>query len=250
MKSNFRMLKYFVVPFAIFLLGVIIYYLGILNKLLFPNPIIILKEFVLLLFDKEMLANFGITFMRVFIAVLVSVLIGIPAGLVLGYNKALYYSFEFVIDFCRSTPPIALFPLFMMFFGIGNASKIVFAVWVAALIMLVNTSYGVIHINKAHFKMAKVYSAPKSYLFPHIIFPAAMPYIFAGLRVATSISLLAIIVSEMFVGSGDGLGHAILDAQLNYRIPLMYAIILMTGLMGYVMNQALILAEKRTIHWI
>ncbi len=250
MKETFRLSKYFAVPAGIFALAVIIYYLGIFNKLLFPNPAIILKEFVLLLTNKEIVSEFGLTFSRVLATVLISALIGIPAGLVLGYNKSLYRSFEFVIDFCRSIPPIALFPLFMLFLGIGDSSKIAYGVWVASLVILVNTSYGVFHLNKAYLKIAQVYNATKLYLFSHIIFPAALPNIFAGLRIGASLSLMAIIVTEMFIGSSNGLGHAILDAQLNYKIPQMYAIILMTGLMGYLINQVLMLIEKRTIHWI
>jgi len=166
-----------------------------------------------------------------------------------GYFEKIYSMFEFIIDFFRSIPVTALFPLFMLFFGIGNLSKILLGAWMVSLIILVNTAYGVRHSNKSYIKMARVYKTTKKYLFTNILFPGALPSIFSGLRIGASIALIIIIVTEMFIGSVNGLGHAILDAQLMYKIPKMYALIILTGVLGYTLNKIFLAIEKNKIHW-
>ena len=137
----------------------------------------------------------------------------------------------------------------MLFFGVGNLSKIALGAWIATLVIIVNTSYGVRHANKSYLKMAKVYNTSKKYIFTSVIFPGALPNIFSGLRIGVSLVLIVVIVTEMFIGSVNGLGHAILNAQFSYEIPLMYALIILTGVVGYLLNRIFLLIEKKTIHW-
>ncbi|HIH20405.1 TPA: ABC transporter permease, partial [Candidatus Micrarchaeota archaeon] len=73
--------------------------------------------------------------------------------------------------------------------------------------------------------------------------------IFAGLRIALSLGLIVAIVTEMFIGTTVGLGRRIIDAQLVYRVPEMYAAIILTGILGYVLNRLFLWYERRTIHW-
>jgi len=137
----------------------------------------------------------------------------------------------------------------MLFFGIGNTAKILLGAWIATLTIIINTSYGVKHANKAYLKLAKVYKTSKRYTFLHIIFPGALANIFLGLRVGVSLVLIVEIVTEMFIGSVNGLGYAILNAQLMYNIPEMYALIMITGVLGYLLNKLFLALERRTIHW-
>ena len=248
MRYN-KLKSYTIVPVGIFLVALLIFYLGIFNKLMFPNPFIIIKQFLALIISREIYSDLFLTLSRVILGTGISILIGVPFGLVLGYFNKLYDMFEFVIDFFRSIPVTALFPLFMLFFGVGNTSKIMLGAWIATLIIIVNTSYGVRHANKAYLKMAKVYKISKKYTLSHIVFPGALPNIFSGLRVGVSLVLIVVIVTEMFIGSVNGLGHAILNAQLMYNIPEMYALIIITGILGYLLNRLFLALEKRTIHW-
>jgi|SRR3989338_2705810 len=245
-----KILEYILVPVLIFISFTLIYHLGIFNKLIFPDPLRIIAEFIRLFSNVEILDDFAFTFLRVITALAISTLIGIPIGLILGYFERAYKMLEFAIDFFRSIPAVALFPLFLLFFGIGDISKILLSVWATTFIIIVNSSYGVKHATKVHIKMAKVYSTSSRYLFKDIIFPGAMPHIFSGVRIGASISLILVVVTEMFMGSVNGLGHAIIDAQLKYEIPEMYAIIILTGIFGYLLNKVLLVIEKRKIHWI
>ncbi len=247
---NFDKLKlHAAVPLAILMIAMVIYYLGVFNRLMFPNPLIILLEFLMMIFSKEMYSNLFLTLSRVIWGAGISILIGVPFGLFLGYFNKLYNMFEFTVDFFRSIPATALFPLFILFFGIGNTSKIMLGAWIATLVIIVNTSYGVRHANKSYLRMAKVYKSSKIYILSHIVFMGALPNIFSGLRVGVSLVLIVVIVAEMFIGSVNGLGHSILNAQLTYDIPEMYALIIITGILGYLLNKGFLFLEKKTIHW-
>ena len=82
-----------------------------------------------------------------------------------------------------------------------------------------------------------------------IIFPEALPQIFSGMRIAVSLSLVIVIVTEMFIGTNFGLGVRIINAQLIYKIPEMYSVIFLTGLFGFLMNKTLVSVEKNVVHW-
>lgn len=249
MKLKNKIFSYLLVPFCIFLFWIFLYYIGIFNKLMFPNPISVIIEFIKLFSNKILLLDLSKTLLRVINASIIGIFIGVPFGLFFGYFKKIYSLFEFMIDFFRSLPATALFPLSMLFFGIGDLSKIFLTAWMVSLTILINTAYGVKHANKSYLKMAKIYKLDKRYLFNHIVFPGALPNIFSGLRIGVSLTLIIMIVAEMFIGSVNGLGYAILDAQIRYDIPRMYAIIILTGILGYGLNKILLLIEKKTIHW-
>jgi NitT/TauT family transport system permease protein len=89
----------------------------------------------------------------------------------------------------------------------------------------------------------------KVHIFIKIIFPEALPYISAGIRLALSFSVVAVIVSEMLVSTKYGLGRKIIDYQLLYESSKMYAVVILTGVLGYIINHFYLILEKNKIHW-
>jgi len=109
--------------------------------------------------------------------------------------------------------------------------------------------YGV-HVSKnLRIKAAKTMGIKGFKLFKKIIFPEALPQIFNGMRIAISLSLVIVVVTEMFIGTNFGLGYRIVNAQLVYKISEMYAVILITGVLGFLINKGFILAERKVVHW-
>lgn len=167
----------------------------------------------------------------------------------MGYSDKIYSSFEFAVEFFRSIPATALFPLFLLFFGIDNQSKIAIVAWAASLILVINSMYGV-HLGKElRIKAARTMKVKGFTLFQKIVFPEALPQIFSGMRIAISLSLIIVVVTEMFIGINFGLGHRIINAQLVFRTSEMYAAIMIAGILGYLINKIFIFFEKRIIHW-
>jgi len=167
----------------------------------------------------------------------------------LGSSELAYRSVEFVIDFFRSTPSSALIPLFMLIFGITDINKIAIASFGAMLIVLFNSAYGVMNAKKTRVMAAQIMGVSRWHVFKDVLLMESLAQTFVGLRSAVSMALVIVIVAEMFIGSETGLGHRIIDAQQVFNVKDMYTSILVTGALGYLLNLAFLLVEKKLIHW-
>lgn len=175
--------------------------------------------------------------------------ISIPLGILLGSSSRVYRSVEFVVDFFRSTPASAVFPLFLVIFGVGDNTKILVAAFGASLVILFNVAYGVMNARKTRLLAAKVMGASKMRVLIDVMLFESMPQTFIGLRNGVSLALVIVIVAEMFIGSSDGLGYSVLDSQMLFEMPDMYAAIFVAGALGYGFNLLFLVIEKRFVHW-
>jgi NitT/TauT family transport system permease protein len=244
------MKKYSIIgPILLILIWAIASWLQLVDKFFLPGPFTTIKKLAELLGSGIIIGDLLSTLERVVLSFVIAIIIGLPLGLWLGRSEKIYRSVEFIIDFFRSTPATALFPLFLLVFGITDKSKIAVAAFASMLIIIFNTAYGVMHAKKARILAAQIMGATKSQIFRWILFWESLPQTFIGLRSAISLSLVIIVVTEMFIGTTSGLGRRIIDAQITYEIPSMYAIILLTGIVGYLFNLLFIAVEKRFLHW-
>ncbi len=239
----------FIGPVGLFILWIIVAKLRLIDPFFLPDPFVTIGELFRQIFTGAILPDLYSTLERVALAFIISVIIGLPLGLLLGSSRKIYRSCEFVIDFFRSTPPVALFPLFLLVFGISDKSKIVVAAFASVLIIIFNTAHGVMHAKKARVLAATIMGATKLQIFRWISFWESLPQTFIGLRSAISLSLIIIIVTEMFIGTTSGIGKVIIDSQMTYEIKTMYATILLSGIIGYLLNLIFIVIEKRVLHW-
>ena len=193
--------------------------------------------------------DFWQTVLRTTYAIAVAALIAIPLGILLGSSEKVYRSVEFVIDFFRSTPASAMFPLFLVIFGVGDSTKILVAAFGAALVILFNVAYGVMNARKTRILAAKVMGASPLRVMTDVVLLESLPQTFVGLRNGVSLALVIVVVAEMFIGSTDGLGHRVFEAQQLFEMPDMYAAIFAAGALGYGLNLLFLLIEKRFVHW-
>lgn len=216
---------------------------------LLPGPVSTFGSLWQSILSGDMLADAYSTLKLTISAFLIAGLLGVPMGIILGSNKKLYRSVEFVIDFFRSTPVTAMFPLFLLIFGIDDASKISVAAFAAWLVLLFNVAYGVMNARETRVLAAKVMGASRWRIFKDVMFYDSLPQTFVGIRMAVSMGLVVIIVAEMFIGSIHGMGHRIIDAQQVYDLEDMYASILVTGIIGYGLNLMFLGLERWLVHW-
>ncbi|MFK7847627.1 MAG: ABC transporter permease [Rhodothermales bacterium] len=221
----------------------------LVDKNLLPSPFATLFDTARNIVYGDMLADLWFTLVRVMYAFLIAGLLGVPIGILLGANQQVYRSVEFIIDFFRSTPATALFPLFLLLFGLGDFSKIAVAAFAALLIVIFNVAYGVMNARQTRMLAARSLGASRIRVFIDVVFFETLPQTFIGLRTAVSMALVVIIVAEMFIGATDGLGHRIIDAQISYELTDMYGSILVTGALGYLLNAVFLLTEKKLVHW-
>lgn len=222
---------------------------GWVNPVLLPTPIATIGHLVSAIFSGNLMVDFNATVVRTFQAFLLAAIIGVPLGVALGSSERVYRSVEFLIDFFRSTPASALIPMFILFFGISDISKVIIAAFSALLLILFNSAYGVIQAKRSRILAARVMGANQWQTFKDVLLWESMPQTFIGLRSGISIALVIVIVAEMFIGTQHGLGKRIIDAQQVLNVKDMYASILITGILGYVLNMLFLLFEKRFIHW-
>jgi ABC-type nitrate/sulfonate/bicarbonate transport system permease component len=222
---------------------------GWVNPVLLPTPWTTLSTLLTALTTGTMMTDLVASVGRTFSAFLLAAIVGVPLGVLLGSSEKLYRSVEFLIDFFRSTPASALIPMFILFFGISNLSKIIIAAFSAFLLIVFNSAYGVMHAKQSRILAAKVMGANPWQIFKDVLLMESLPQTFIGLRSGISIALVIVIVAEMFIGTQEGLGKRIIDAQQILNVKDMYASILITGLLGYTLNVMFLLVEKRIIHW-
>lgn len=241
--------RIFIGPIVFLLIWIILSLFHIVNPLFLPSPLAVLKTFFISIFSGDIIPDILFTLYRMIIGFFLSAIIGIPIGLLMGYSDKVYGALEFLVDFFRSIPALALFPLFLLFLGIGDSAKIGVVVFACFFVVLINAMYGVKNANKTRIMASKTMGANNLDIFRKIIFWDALPDIVTGLRISLSMSLLVVIVTEMFLGTEVGLGHRIYDAHLIYRIPEMYVSIILVGLLGYLLNKLFVWWERRIIHW-
>jgi sulfonate transport system permease protein len=219
------------------------------DPVLLPSPIETAKALWSGMDGGAMGFDFVKTVYRTAASTAIAAVIGIPLGIVLGSSEKLYRSLEFIIDFFRSTPASAMFPLFLVLFGVGDETKISVAAFGAILVILFNVAYGVMNARKTRLLAAKVMGASRLRVLFDVMLLESLPQTFIGLRNGVSLALVIIVVAEMFIGSQDGLGHSVFEAQQLFDMPRMYAAIFAAGALGYGLNLLFLLIERRFVHW-
>lgn len=177
-----------------------------------------------------------------------AIVIGIVLGMLLGQSWKVRALLQPTFEFLRAIPATALIPSFILLFGIDDAAKIYLIAFVCIWPILLNTIDGVGGIEPTLRETADVYQISRRRLQFRIILPAATPQIMAGLRIALALSLIMMVVSEM-VGSTNGIGYFVLQAQRTFAIPEMWAGIIILGVFGYLLNLVFMLIERKVLAW-
>lgn len=239
----------FIGSLAILLLWEVLTATGIVNKVFLPSPLAVASEIVRLFKSGGIYIDLFSTFWRSMLGFVMGASFGIVAGLIMGYYKKVNLSMEFPMDFFRSIPPTALFPLFIIMFGLGDNVKFFIAAWASSMVVLINTIYGIKNVSETRILVAKLKKISWFNTFRYIIFPGALSYLFGGLRIGLSLALVVEIVAEMFLGSSTGLGYRVYNAGTIFRMEEVYATIILIGLLGYLLNRSILIIEKKVVHW-
>lgn len=226
-------------------------FLAITNPLFLPTLGDVTQSMWEILLSKEIYFDLVATIYRAGAGIVLSIFFAVPLGLILGRVKKIYDYLEFPIDFFRSIPSSALFFLFVLFFGVGDTSKIAVVFYGCFLIILVSTVYGAKPTSEKQdrINMLRSFGANRWQVFYLSIFPDALPHIAASLRVCVSLSLVLVIVTEMFLGSNSGIGFQLYNHYLAYDIPEMYCLLIILGSVGYLANKMSILIEEKLGFW-
>lgn len=194
--------------------------------------------------DSDLLPSLG----RFGAGYLLAAIVGVVAGTLIGLAPRLRRATLPVTEFVRSVPAPLLLPFALVVFGIGNTSKVALIALGSLWPVLLNTVDGVRGVDPEVRDVARSFGIGRRMLLSRIILPAASPKIAAGLRVALSVALLLMVVSEMRGGT-NGLGFQIRSAQRSFDTPDAYAGVIVIGTVGVVLNLMFVIVERRLMHW-
>jgi ABC-type nitrate/sulfonate/bicarbonate transport system permease component len=185
---------------------------------------------------------------RLVVGYAAAVVIGVGLGVLLGGNRDLRRACEPVLEFFRAIPPPVLIPILFLFAGIGTTAKVIVIISGAVWPVLLNTVEGVRAVDDVLADTSRSYGITGTARLRHLVLPAASPQIVAGMRQALSISIILMVISEMFASS-NGLGFAIVQFQRSFAVPEMWTGILLLGLLGVVLSLLFALFERRVLRW-
>jgi NitT/TauT family transport system permease protein len=177
-----------------------------------------------------------------------AVAIAVPLGTAIAWYRTVRELTTPVLELFRNTAALALLPVFVLILGIGETSKVAIVVYACFFPILLNTISGVTSVDQQLLRSARVLGLSPITTFRKVVFPAALPTIFTGIRIAGAAAILVLIAAEM-IGATAGLGYFINYAQYNFLIPQMYAAILTTTAVGLAINYGLVTLERRFSRW-
>lgn len=177
-----------------------------------------------------------------------AVVLGVAIGTAFGRSRTGMDYAGPLFAFFRAIPSPALVPVFILLFGIDSSMKLALIVFGSIWPILLNTVDGVRSVDQVKTDTARSFRIPRLQWIAMVVLPAALPKIFAGLRLSLSIAVILMVVSEM-VGVTSGIGYQLRAAQSKFDYSIMWAWIMLLGIIGYGLNTALLAVENRVLRW-
>jgi len=222
--------------------------LQLFNPIFLPGPWLVLGNVAKLALGGQLWGHIGATLWRVAVGFGAGVALALALGLPAGYFPRVRALLEPVVEILRPVPPLAMLPLFIVWFGIGEISKVGFITYATFFPMFLTTVHAVQQVDPLLLRAARSLGARRTALFFRVILPAALPGIFTGLRLGVALSFFVIVISE-FIGAEQGLGYLINDGRNFFLVPQMLGAAVLLGLLGYAGSALVGLLERRLLRW-
>lgn len=196
-----------------------------------PSFFDVLRKGYELAADGAIFVHVGASLVRIMIGFLIGSVIGAPLGLFMGHFRSVRDFLDPFVQFFRFVPSIAWLTPAVIWFGIGEVSKIAIIIYVTVFIVAVNTTAGVMNVSKNKLLAAVTLGASRRQVFLHVVLPASVPFILTGMRIAMGNSFTAVVSAEM-ISANKGLGYLIYDARLWMATDTIFLGILILGFLG------------------
>ena len=209
--------------------------LGLVNPTLVPSPQQIGWKFVELLSTGQLEQDIWMSTQRVLVGVVLGIFVAVPVGFLIGWYKNLRTFLDPLINFFRALPPIALIPLVIIYFGIGELAKVIILFYASFFAGVIVMYEGVAQISPIFIRVAKTLGASEWEIFRKVIIPLTMPHILTALRVALGVAWATLVASEL-VAAQKGLGALIQSAGAYFQMDVIYVGIISIGFIALTMD--------------
>jgi ABC-type nitrate/sulfonate/bicarbonate transport system permease component len=201
-----------------------------------------------LFLSSKALDDFVPSLSHLFTGWILAAVIGVVLGVALGRSRTASDYVDPLLQLGRAMPPPTLIPFFIIVFQLGATEQVATIVFGVIWPVLLNTIDGARAVDALQLDTAQVFGITGWQRLRKVILPAAAPKIFAGLRISLSFGVILMVVSEL-MGSTTGIGAELLSAQRSFETPKMWAGIVLLGILGYLLNEAFLLVERRLLAW-
>lgn len=221
---------------------------GLVSPALVPSPAHCLAKFWTLMTKEHLWIDMLLSSQRVLLGLATGIAAAIPVAFVLGWYKPARRMIDPLINFFRSLPPIALIPLVIVYFGIGEFAKVVMLFYAAFFSGVIVMYEGIVQTNPVFIRVARTLGATDGEIFRRVIVPLSVPHVLTAMRVALGISWATLVASEL-IAAQHGLGAVIQNASNYFQIDTIYVGIICIGILALVMDFILRTIAARLVSW-
>lgn len=221
---------------------------GWISGKVLPSPVDVIKAGIVLVQSGELFTHIGVSFTRAFSGFLIGGGLGLLFGLVNGISKNAEKYLDSTIQMLRNIPHLALIPIVILWFGVGEEAKIFLVIIGVFFPIYINTYHGIRSVDSDLIEMGKVYGLSKWKLFTNIVFPGALSSILVGLRYALGMMWLTLIVAET-VAASSGIGYMAMNAREFMQLDIVVLAIILYALLGKLADSLAKLLEQLLLKW-
>ena len=221
---------------------------GLWSPLLFPSLEKIARELLGFFSSSDSLMEAWVSLGRALGGFALAACVGVLLGMLMGRSELVAGVLDPLFSGTYAVPKLALFPVFILVFGIGSLSKVALIFLECLYPIVIMTSQGARNVNRVLLWSAENMGASRSRILRRVIIPATAPFIFAGFRVAVPVAMIVVVITEM-VSSADGLGYLVIYSLSSLRTDRMLAVVVVIAALGYALDKAVVLLRDRLIYW-
>ena len=227
-----------IVSLAAVVIAIAVWQIGAqgVDKTLLPSPVAVAQAFWESLLDGSLARNVGISVQRVLLGWLLGAVIAIPLGILTGTSLYVRAALDPFIHFFRFVPALALVSLFLLWFGIGEESKVNLIAWASGFVIAVTTAAGAAAVPADKIDAARCFGATRLQVLAQVIVPASIPSIFTGMRLALANAFLVVVAAEALAAQ-SGIGFLVWNARTYFRTDQIFLGVILFGLLGFVFDR-------------
>ncbi|HJU22152.1 MAG TPA: ABC transporter permease [Casimicrobiaceae bacterium] len=223
-------------------------YSGLINPSLVPTPTAVAERFWRLMSSGRLPVDIAMSTGRVIAGVALGIALAVPVGFVLGWYRGVRAFIDPLMNFFRALPPIALIPLVIVYFGIGEVAKVVVLFYASFFAGVIVMYEGIAQISPIYVRVSKTLGATDVEIFRKVIVPLTVPHLLTALRVALGVAWATLVASEL-IAAQQGLGALIQNASSFFQLDIIYVGIICIGLIALAMDLILRAVARRLVAW-